>query len=375
MSRQSIVIYHEGCSDGFTAAWIARQYLGRHDTHFVPCRAGRERLPDLPVPLDGNDLYVLDLSFPTDVLQAAADQARRLVLLDHHKSALARVADLRLGDRHKVTVDLERSGATLAWEHFYPASVSARAPRLVRYVEDRDLWRWALPSSREISAYIGSTPHTFEAWDELSAVLEEIEVNDETRRTVHLQATALLAYERRVVERLVAGAVETTFSTGLDGVQAKVWIANAPVLRSEVAGELARRGPFGVAWYMNDDAELVYSLRSTPESGTDVSVIAERMGGGGHRHSAGFTVAPPPNAMGVAAVILSHAVSGTVDQETRQLVELVRMLLSMREHDRKQALDQLYRQNAALHNKVQEALQSVLSRAQKERQAQTRKAQ
>ena len=40
---------------------------------------------------------------------------------------------------------MEKSGARLAWEHFYP---NEPLPWPLRHVEDQDLWRFALPATR-----------------------------------------------------------------------------------------------------------------------------------------------------------------------------------------------------------------------------------
>lgn len=47
--------------------------------------------------------------------------------------------------------------------------------------------------------------------------------------------------------------------------------------------------PFA-ACYMDDPSGRTFSLRSA-EDGVDVSEIAKRYGGGGHKHAAGFKVA------------------------------------------------------------------------------------
>ena len=46
--------------------------------------------------------------------------------------------------------------------------------------------------------------------------------------------------------------------------------------------------PFAASYYDVKDGRI-YSLRSQPE-GIDVSEIAKAMGGGGHKHAAGFKI-------------------------------------------------------------------------------------
>ena len=45
-------------------------------------------------------------------------------------------------------------------------------PDLLAYVQDRDLWKFELPNSREISAYIYSKGYNFQTWSEMHLILE-----------------------------------------------------------------------------------------------------------------------------------------------------------------------------------------------------------
>ena len=59
-------------------------------------------------------------------------------------------------------------------------------------------------------------------------------------------------------------------------------------LASEVAGELSDTSPSGIgaAWWCNKDGSVTFSLRSRSE--VDVSQLALKFGGGGHKNAAGF---------------------------------------------------------------------------------------
>ena len=84
------------------------------------------------------------LRLPPSHDERLAARAGSTRVLDHHATAAEDLAGLPF-----VTIDLDRSGAVLAWEHFHPGRP---VPLLLRYVQDRDLWRWALPRSREVNA-------------------------------------------------------------------------------------------------------------------------------------------------------------------------------------------------------------------------------
>lgn len=100
------------------------------------------------------------------------------------------------------------------------------------------------------------------------------------------EGEAILRYQAQLVESAVANAIEIE----LDGY--KILAVNATCLISEICERLAQGKPFGASYFIHGDGRKIWSLRSR-EGGIDVSEIAKRHGGGGHRAAAGFTEAKP----------------------------------------------------------------------------------
>lgn len=264
-TNKTLVLYHANCWDGFCAAWA--YHRADPNAEFVPVQYG-----DAPPDVTGRDVYVLDFSFKRDVLLAMKAAARSLLVLDHHKTAEADLAGLDF-----CTFDMGKSGGRLTWEFLvehFTERTSGKTPWLIDYTEDRDLWRWALPQSREINSALRTYPLDFDQWDALHADPESVP-------KLAREGAAILRAEKAIVDSHVKNARETT----IDGH--KVLCVNATTLVSEIAGELAKDRPFGVCWFEGDDNERVYSLRSR-DGGVDVSEIAKKHGGGGHRNAAGF---------------------------------------------------------------------------------------
>ena len=267
---RTLVLYHANCADGFCAAWAAYGVLG-DGAEYAPAQYG-EPPPDVT----GRAVYILDFSYKADVLRQMIGQADSLVLLDHHKTAEAELSGIagEFADSPKCLIrfDMGKSGARLTWDYFYGLS-GMPTPWLVDYTEDRDLWLWKLPDSREISAALASIPFDFAAWNLLH------DTNARIRMVV--EGVAILRYQQQQVESLAKHAREIE----LDGH--KVLCVNTPVLISEVAGKLAENRPFGMTYFETGDGKRVYSLRSR-EGGVDVSEVASKRGGGGHRNAAGY---------------------------------------------------------------------------------------
>ena len=111
------------------------------------------------------------------------------------------------------------------------------------------------------------------------------------RKDVQFEAAQKLQFTRegaailRYQEQLVKDACKEARAITLDGHA--VLAVNATCLISEITGRLALDRPFGCSFRVRPDGKTEWSLRSSPE-GLDVSEIARKHGGGGHRHAAGF---------------------------------------------------------------------------------------
>lgn len=271
--RLPLVIYHANCWDGFCAAWVAKTALGEIEA--VPAHYGQP-----PPDVRDRDVYILDFSYKRDVMGEIVNQARSVMVLDHHQTAEAELAGLdeELAPDLGIVFAKDKSGGRLAWEHFafIGGWQGMPAPWLVDYTEDRDLWKHALPNSHEVNAALRSYPLDFDLWDRNFAGAGPPPIG------LVQEGAAIRRRERQIVEDHIRNARRENF----DGTWT-VPIVNATTLFSEIAGELAKGEPFAACYFDRQDGKRQWSLRSD-ESGLDVSEIAKSHGGGGHKHAAGF---------------------------------------------------------------------------------------
>lgn len=311
-----LVIYHGNCADGFSAAWIfwKAMTLSKKDADGIPTtvfdfHAGVYNDP--PPDVSDRDVYLVDFSYKRQVVKDMINigGAASVTILDHHKSAMEdlkgleeelfeewKIANAEMGDvspdaeyveQLHMTFDMEHSGCMLAWkfwESFFELVGFVR-PLLLDHVEDRDLWRFKLPLTREIQANVFSYEYTFENWDTLMC----------RSNTVILAegGTAIERKHHKDVAELVK-LCQRLFSWKLpNGDYKDVPIASIPYTMSSDAGNLMAKdwcaGTYFSACYWDTPTHRVFSLRST-ENGMDVSEIAKEFGGGGHKHAAGFRV-------------------------------------------------------------------------------------
>lgn len=259
-----MIIYHDKCIDGFTAAWAAHTLTG--DKVLLPASHGDE----IPY-VAGKRVAIVDFSYPRDLLLEMHEQAEELVVLDHHKTAEEDLRGLPF-----CVFDMNRSGAGLAWDHF---SGGRKRPALVDYVEDRDLWRFQLPASRAINARISTVSQSMKNWSALARVLD----NDSDRVQFAVEGAAILDHIDSYIEKMKRQARHVYVGGN------RVPMVNAPYINtSELVGELAKGEVFAVGWFQRADGKIQYSLRSRGDF--DVSAVARSFGGGGHKNAAGFTL-------------------------------------------------------------------------------------
>ena len=153
-----LVIYHGKCLDGMTAAWAVKKALG--DGDYIAASHG-----DAPPDVVGRDVVIVDFSYKRSIMETLFQDAQSLLVLDHHKSAKADLADFPFA-----VFDMERSGAGMAWDHFHPGNPR---PALINLVEDNDLWRHVLPGTREFQLRLEMEPMNFESWDRIGNLSDQ----------------------------------------------------------------------------------------------------------------------------------------------------------------------------------------------------------
>ncbi len=251
----TVVLYHADCADGFGAAWALWKRFP--EAEYIPVKHGHPP----PAGLEGQHVVMVDFSYAREIIEHINQVAASFQILDHHVTAQAALAGLPYA-----SFDMKKSGAVLAWEWAHQEPV----PWLLRYIQDKDLWEWRLPKSREISAALASYPFDFRVWDNLDQKMMEIE------------GQAILRLEGTLIEKIVEEAVLVSFQgETVPGVY-------SPVMTSQIGERLCQGFPFCIIWHQQNGRRY-FSLRSRPGT-TDVSAIAARYGGGGHVNAAGFSV-------------------------------------------------------------------------------------
>ena len=278
------ILYHDGCNDGFGAAWWLGRALGEHVK--IGARWGE------PPPLDqidGGEVYIVDFCYPRAELQQVMAAASKVVVLDHHETSAewvegmgstnAETAALThdfMPDVHCIVVDQQRSGVGLVAD-YVEARWGTKPPDFLLNIEDRDLWRFKLPETAEIVAAVTSRPYTVEAWDALA---------DTYYWDLVKEGAAINRYRDMLIDQVAA----STFSLDLGGHLIPC-VSSPYAIGSDVAGRLAEQSEDGIGAYVILHAEHVQVGLRARKGGPNVAQLAQPYGGGGHPGASGLRLA------------------------------------------------------------------------------------
>lgn len=283
--QPDIIIYHYPCRDGFAAAWACWKRFGDAPEYF-PTNYGKP-----PPDVTGKHVLIVDFSYKRDVLIEVAKSAKSVIVLDHHLTAKDDLAEWQIDDvagefwagddplksvRHNddhtghpiaAQFDMEQSGAGLAWSFCHDAPL----PQLIALVQDRDLWRFRFAETRPFNLMLQTVADDFQTWDDINAAMTPERM---------MEAHGMLRYQDFLVHQIAARAQWRE----LDGIN-HLSVSCPPELSSEVGHHILDTRP--ETPFASLTSGSGWSLRSTDDR-MDVSEIAKRHGGGGHRNAAGF---------------------------------------------------------------------------------------
>lgn len=287
-----IVIYHgPSCPDGIGSLYCAKYYLGKQ-TESMMCRAGTD--PDGQ--FNGKRILFVDLCPSLSFIVKTCKVARKLTILDHHKSAedlyLENEEILQSIDNLELEIDKTRSGCQITWDYFFP---EIPRPWFIDYIGDRDLWAWKLSDSKEINVGLFENnlldPTDFSKLDNL---LIEPEIK---KQQLADEGRIILRTQKRELDMAVSKAYKAEFK--VEDRTYLVWLGGniSMSLRSELGNLLVNKKfsdgtdpDFAVIWFYEPKVNEWWISFRGGENSPDLSVIAKKFGGGGHISSSACTL-------------------------------------------------------------------------------------
>lgn len=296
-----VIVYHRGCPDGYGAMWWLRKALLRQspEAEIATVAANWGDEPDMP---PGAHVWCVDYCYEAGGLIAIAETCETLDVFDHHQTSLGYMreaqealggrcllaenihaygdrVELDGGEKINLVLDQRFSGVGLVAHHVNRWQGVA-TPVFLWNLQDRDLWHFEMPTTRDVFAAVTARPYTLEAWDEIEAM--DYEALADQGRGINL-------YRDQLIESVAASFFLLT--VGGDGSGWWVPCASSPYfIGTDVAGLLAERhGGLGAYCILHNDRVQI-GLRSRDDDQRDCAKIAEYHDGGGHPHASGLSL-------------------------------------------------------------------------------------
>lgn len=268
--KNILVLYHGGCNDGFGGAWSAWKKFGNKAEY-----VGMHRNDTFEAP-KGKEIYFIDYLFPEEIIKEYIAKNKRVTAIDHHISMKSSAALT-----YAPSFSLDNSGSVLAWKYFHP---NKKVPLLLRYIEDRDLWKFKMPKAKEILAGTNFSEENVYTFKGFGKLVENFEKPQFRKKCIEDGKIVKSVFDG--INKKIATYAEEVV---LDGQ--KCFAVNSPHMFASEVGNLlvlkSKKIGIAIVWYM-EGGYLRVSMRSRGKY--DVSKIAEKYGGGGHKHAAGFIV-------------------------------------------------------------------------------------
>ncbi len=266
ITKPVVIIYHADCSDGFGGAWAAWKKFGDKAEYI-----GIQPNAELIAGLKNKEIYLIDVSYKPESLKKIMAVNKHVTGIDHHVSGHE---STRMTKNY--SFDNNHSGAVLAWKYFHS---DEPIPKLLLHIEDMDLWKFKIKNTKEIFAYLDLFDFNFQTWNKLAAEIENIK----TRKKCVEIGNIIFKYENKLVRQIVNQNAELVEFEGY-----KTLAVNSPHFSSQIGHELIKiLPPIAIIWSERKD-KIIVSLRS--DGSVDVSKLAKKHGGGGHKAASGFSL-------------------------------------------------------------------------------------
>jgi oligoribonuclease NrnB/cAMP/cGMP phosphodiesterase (DHH superfamily) len=234
-------------------------------------------------------LIITDLSFSFEIMNFFYKKFKEnLIWIDHHKRITDELEKEFSKQKIKITGirDFKHAACFLVWKFF-----KKDAPDFVKYVQDMDLWTFKLENSKEFIAGIDTFKGPFTKKN-INFILKFIDVDYFNKQKQKIIERGKIIQEhqiKHVKEQLFSGKIIDFFGN-------KAFVVNSIFIPGVFAEVIFKEKKYKSAeiliiWYKDHNTnKFKFSLRRRENSKVDLSLIAKKLGGGGHPAASGFTL-------------------------------------------------------------------------------------
>lgn len=278
---KSIVLFHND-TGGHASAYAAYSLLGS-TAEYVPVDY-QEPLPELNIDSE-TTLYLLEFSYPEEVMISLKESVKKLVVIDHNPKTVERLKDIT-----EVIYEPDTAACVLTWLYFNPYM---KVPKILKLVEDRDLWKFKLEDTKFVHYFLSSNGMTFnnpsiDNFKKWAMLVNSPEILD----SIRTQGKAISMYVDKTLENFVK---EKKYNR-VYMFDLNVAFYPADELISERADAILNNSELSdpeidmtMSYQVVEGNKFKFNLRSRQDS-VDVASFARQFGGDGRSNAAGFVL-------------------------------------------------------------------------------------
>ena len=292
-----VVSHGPHCLDGVAAAVAVARF--HRDATVIPYFASNQKIDDTILslrsePADAaHEVWITDISWTTAAadahLRALAESGVAVYWIDHHRTAIERVAAGGVKVPFAGSVVRDEYAASRLTYDYLTARLAERGERnpafedlapLIAMADDNDRWLHKIPGSREL-ALVVRTMGGLPAYEDLLTIDRNLTYTSRMRdAAARLDAELKHSFEVAKASRVdqpIAGRDVTLVAAMCDGHPSEI---------ADAWGQQSTRTVFALF----DAKSLSVSLRRSPDCTVDLSHLARAFGGGGHAAASGCEV-------------------------------------------------------------------------------------
>ncbi len=291
-----LVITHGGCPDGTAAGFVMSLKYPDAVIYGAQIRNFAEDKRLQEIFLGFRKLFIVDYSYPKDVILDFCSHYDSVTIYDHHVTAQKDLVFDEPPANLKVVFDMNRCGTEICWDEEFglepqeqknPTGPGGPGERRwwIKHISDRDLWKWEDENSHAFS----------EAFSVMGINSTTLRIINEYTLDEIAEMYALGHSVRQYREKLYTKICESAFITQFEGYT--VYAINIDIYQSDIGNILASRPGIDFAVIYRQDPTSTQrwyiSLRGTKKE-INLADLAKRLGqrsgtsGGGHPLAAGY---------------------------------------------------------------------------------------
>lgn len=294
------IFAHSHCTDGLVAASIMKYTLQMNhnvEPEVIFVSYGKEQEAIDKANIDSNTtIYCVDFAFNKELTLELLRLAFKVYVLDHHKTANENLHDLKTHYNFYFIYDVDKSGASIVRDYckqhlnlysHIKLNQKEILNKVVAMVEDRDLWSFKLPMTKEFAEYVFAYIQPNDI-DKMSIIL--FKYSFDNLKEICQMGETIMNYKDNIIEKKLKSYVPVYFHAN----NTKLLIINEtqPDLVSQLGNELCKKYNIPVCLYnisgseYSKEMKVNLSFRSM-EHLEPVDVVARLFSGGGHSCAAG----------------------------------------------------------------------------------------